>query len=130
MAISVPVTLAVMLIMDLGLPGWGALLVGSFSAAPLAALYALAFACIAENKVQGFALSKATGLVNLPAVVAWFIHGDWQLLFGITPTYWIVKSYWQAMADAAWLGYAVIGVAYQLLIGWLLLRWFSRIVSR
>ncbi|MDJ0655977.1 MAG: hypothetical protein QNJ40_17570 [Xanthomonadales bacterium] len=129
-AISVPITLAVMLIMGLSLPGWDALLVGSVIAAPMAALFALAFACIAENKVQGFALSKASGLVNLPAVVAWFIQSDWQLLFGITPTYWIVKCYWQAMAGEPWLGFALVGLVYQALIGWLLLRWFTRIISR
>ena len=103
----------------------------SLTAAPLAPMYALFIGSFAANKVQGFALAKAVGILFIPVVVAWFVPPPWQDLLGLVPLYWPLKVFWlfDAGAASAW-AYAVVGVAYQSLVLWLLARRFARVVRR
>lgn len=78
------------------------MLVSSVSAAPLAPIYALFIGSIASNKVQGFALIKALGVVVVPCVAAYFIAQPWQSAFGLVPHYWPLKVYWLFDRDAPW----------------------------
>jgi fluoroquinolone transport system permease protein len=107
------------------------LLFTALAAAPLAPLCALALAAFAENKVQGFALSKASGAVLLPPLLAYFIPSSWQLLFGLAPTYWPVKLFWafQAGDPNAWI-FLLAGLVYQLLLLGFLVRRFNRVMTR
>ena len=104
-------------------------LVTSLSAAPLAPMYALFIGAFAANKVQGFALAKAVGILFIPVVVAWFLPSPWQEMMGLVPLYWPLKVFWlfDAGAASAW-AYAVVGVAYQSLLLWLLARRFARVI--
>ena len=71
----------------------------------------LLLASFAVNKVQGFALMKATGILWLPPLLAWFVGLPWQLLFGIFPTYWPVKLFWMLTGNDAGSGLlAIIGL--------------------
>ena len=63
------------------------LVVTSIVAAPLAPIYALFLGSFAANKVQGFALAKAIGIVFLPCIAAYFVTGPWQNAFGLVPQY-------------------------------------------
>lgn len=101
------------------------------AAAPLAPLFALCLGTIAQNKVQGFALSKVNGIITAPPVAAYFVAGGWQLAFGIVPTYWPAKAFWMyADADPMFWLFLVIGFAYQLALTWVLARYFERVVCR
>jgi fluoroquinolone transport system permease protein len=113
-----------------GIPFWQLLLTG-IVAAPLAPFYMLLLASFAANKVQGFALMKATGILWLPPLLAWFVGLPWQLLFGIFPTYWPVKLFWTLTENEAgsWL-LAIIGLIYQLVLVYALLRRFNRVMYR
>lgn len=104
-------------------------LLASVLAAPIAALYALFMATFATNKVEGFALMKAVGVVSIPPVVAWWIAEPWQWLAGLTPYYWAMKLYWirTAGGEGVWLCMAV-GLLYQGLLLWLLLRRTDRLL--
>ena len=96
--------------------------------APLAALFLAAFAA---NKVQGFALMKAAGVINWPPMMAYFIDGPWQLACGLVPTYWPAELYWMLCAgDPGWWVYLVIGLLFQLLLLAVLLRRFNRVMHR
>ena len=108
--------------------GPGALLASAVAAAPMAPAFALFVAAFARNKVQGFALLKAAGTVNWPPTIAWFVAAEWQWAFGLCPTYWPAKLYWQLAGDGAHVGTVFLaGVAYWLLLlGWLLRR-FDRV---
>ena len=110
--------------------GFGEVLLVALVAAPQAPLFALCLGAFAANKVQGFALGKAMGVVMWPPGFAYFASPDWQWAFGLVPTYWPAKLFW--MLDAGeggvWLVVA-IGLAYQALILWFLLRRFNRVVS-
>jgi fluoroquinolone transport system permease protein len=106
------------------------LLVG-LAAAPLAPGFALLLAAFANNKVQGFAIMKAAGIVNWPPVIAWFLPTVWQWAMGVVPTYWPVKLFWMLEAgEGGWWGYLLVGIAYQILVVGLLLKRFDTVMHR
>jgi fluoroquinolone transport system permease protein len=111
---------------------WLQLTVSSIVAAPLAPIYALFLGSFAGNKVQGFALAKAIGIVIVPCIVAYFVTGPWQTAFGVVPHYWTMKVFWlfDAGAWGAALVHAVVGLGWQGVVLVLLARRFSRIVRR
>ena len=106
--------------------------VSAATAAPLAPIYALFLGSFAANKVQGFALAKAVGVVFVPCVAAYFVTGPWQNAFGLVPHYWALKVFW--LFDAGALGpalaHALVGVAWQAALLLLLVRRFSHVVRR
>jgi fluoroquinolone transport system permease protein len=77
-------------------------LVSSVSAAPLAPIYAIFLGSFANNKVQGFALIKALGIIIVPCVAAYFVAQPWQSAFGLVPHYWPLKVYWLFDRGAPW----------------------------
>lgn len=103
------------------------LLLAAIAAAPLAPIYTLGMAAFAENKVQGFALMKGSGVLVLIPIVAYFIPSLWQLAFGFVPTYWPVKLYWvlQDGGAGAWI-YLLVGLLYQGILIALLVQRFNR----
>jgi fluoroquinolone transport system permease protein len=106
--------------------------VSAVTAAPLAPIYALFLGTIAANKVQGFALAKAAGIVMVPCIVAYFVTGPWQSTFGIVPHYWPLKVFWlfDAGATRAALVHALIGLVWQAVLLMVLVRHFSHVVRR
>jgi len=111
--------------------GWGALLLVAIGAAPTAPLFALALTAVAQNKVQGLALTKTAGVFMLPPTIAYFVTANWQIVLGLVPTYWPAKMLWTAQAGQSvfWF-YWVVGLAYQLALLWLLGRRFDRVMHR
>lgn len=94
-------------------------------AAPLSALF---FATFAENKVQGFALTKFVGLAGLTIIIGWFIAEPAQYLLGFFPPFWVVKSYWLALeGNNLWLGTLAIGLVMQIIGIWWMTRRFSKV---
>ena len=104
-------------------------LAAALCAAPLAPMFALFTAAFAQNKVQGFAVMKASSIISVPPLIAYFVTGWWQWLFGLAPTYWPVKVYWLLEAGSP-LGWAalLVGLLYQFLLIALLLRWFHAVM--
>lgn len=102
----------------------------ALAAAPLAPLFALFLAAFSANKVQGFALMKASGAANWPPLIAYFVPGHRQLLFGIVPHYWPAKVFWmlEAGEPGFWV-FLMVGWAYQSLLIWLLLKRFRRVMQ-
>jgi fluoroquinolone transport system permease protein len=100
-------------------------------AAPLAPLYALWLASFAQNKVQGFALQKASGVIMLPPLLAFFIHSPWTVLLGLFPTYWPARLLWalQYGEPGGWV-YLLVGLLYQGLLLALLVRRFNHILHQ
>lgn len=93
-------------------------------AAPMSALF---FATFAENKVQGFALTKIVGLAGITIIIGWFVAEPAQYLLGLFPPFWVAKSYWLALdGNGLWLVTLAIGLLMQIgVIGWLMRR-FSK----
>ncbi|HSL31594.1 MAG TPA: hypothetical protein VK900_20505 [Anaerolineales bacterium] len=106
-------------------------LISALAAAPMAPMLALYIASIAQNKVQGFALMKLTGIVLFAPVIAYFASPGWELAFGIFPTYWPMKVYWLLHAGATnvWL-YLIVAVIYQSLVTAFFARRFYRVLHQ
>lgn len=110
------------------IPLWQLLpiLVSAALAAPIMALF---FATFAENKVQGFALMKFTGLAGMVFIAAWFVSEPLQYLFGIAPYFWTGKAYWMALdGNPYWWIAVLIGIAAQLATIAALVWRFNRVV--
>ncbi|SHG95613.1 ABC transporter permease [Streptoalloteichus hindustanus] len=88
---------------------------------------ALTILSVARNKVEGIAVVRGLGIVvaGLP-LIPYFLDSDWQLLFGLTPTYWPSKAYWVADQGGAWWPYLLAGVVYNGLLIWALFRRFEK----
>lgn len=131
LALSVVMTPAVFALSGVATIPLGEQFVVALAAAPLAPAFAIFLAAFARNKVQGFALMKAAGVINWPPIIAWFVRSDWQWAFGLCPTYWQAKLYWELAAGGphAWWVF-VLGIGYVLLVtGWMLRR-YERVMHR
>jgi fluoroquinolone transport system permease protein len=130
MILSMAVTLAAFLLAGLSRPGFPGLMVCALATAPFAPLVALALAVFAQNKVQGFALVKASSVFQMAPLVAYFVRAEWLPAFWIFPTYWPAKLLWtlQTGGEYAW-RYLAVGLAYQSLLLFILLRRFNRLVE-
>ncbi|WP_406657510.1 hypothetical protein V7O62_02850 [Methanolobus sp. ZRKC2] len=112
------------------LPMWQMLLIiaGASLTAPIVALF---FATFAENKVQGFALSKAGGIAGWTILLGWFLPEPWSWLMGLFPPYWISKAYWMAYeGNGLWWIVLIIGIILQLALIKLLIKKFNQAVYR
>jgi fluoroquinolone transport system permease protein len=135
--IVVPMLLSIILmfivypITSLGNLSFWPLLVTAIAAAPIAPLFAIAFASIAENKVQGFALMKASGVILMPPIFAFFIESKWELAFGLLPTYWPLKVYWlfEAGQTNVW-PYVLVSLLYLGGLTWFFTRRFNKIMHQ
>jgi len=110
---------------------WGQLALISLIATPMAPIFALYVATFSKNKVQGFALVKASGMVFFSPFLAYFVDSSWELLFGIIPTYWCLKLYWlfDAGVHNVW-GYVVAGLMAQGIVLYLLIWRFNVMIGR
>jgi fluoroquinolone transport system permease protein len=125
--LSLAITLIIFPMAGLVEIGFVPLLLAALSAAPLAPFYALSLAAIAANKVQGFALTKALGVLLVPPVMAYFVPTPWQWFFGLVPLYWPAKLIWLLHAgETSYWFYLLIGLLYQFLLLIVLLRRFNK----
>jgi fluoroquinolone transport system permease protein len=108
-----------------------ATVIAALSSCLLAPIYAVFLGAFASNKVQGFALAKALGVLLIPPLVAYFVNPPWQILFGLDPLYWPVKVFWLVEANAviAWV-YLAVGSVMQLFVLRFLLHRMNRMNHR
>jgi fluoroquinolone transport system permease protein len=107
------------------------ILLSAIAAAPMAPMLALFLASIAQNKIQGFALMKLSGIFFIAPILAYFTTSGWELAFGIVPTYWPMKVYWLLYEGATnvWL-YVVVAVVYQSLVAAFFARKFYKVLHQ
>lgn len=105
MAFSFLVSLLIVILLNsfLPQPPWGGMaLVAILGFMPLP-VYVFFISALAQNKVQGLALTKALGPFMILPVIAYFVPEPWQWLFGLAPTFWPAKAYWLLMdGDTLW----------------------------
>jgi len=108
-----------------------AILLTAIAAAPTAPMFALYVASYAQNKVQGFALMKLSGVLLFLPIIAYFIHSRWEYAFGVVPTYWPMKVYWmlEAGEPVVW-PFLLVAVVYQSLVTLFLVGRFNRVMWR
>ncbi len=89
---------------------------------------ALLLGVFASNKVVGLAMFKGFSIFFLAPLAVFFINSNWQLLAGIMPTYWPVKSLWQCYnGNPDWLLYLIFGLLAHVIVLLILLRKFNRL---
>jgi fluoroquinolone transport system permease protein len=82
------------------------------AAAPSLPLMALVLANFSSNQVEAFAVMKGAGFLVLgPLAAVFFLPAHWDLLVGVLPTYWPVKTYALAVAGEGLALVASTGVA-------------------
>ncbi len=90
-------------------------------------LLALFIADFANNKVEGFAVMKASGFFLMAPMAANFIDSAWKYAFGIFPTFWSTHGFVLAVdGDPLVWVYIIIGFAVQGLTLLLLVKKFER----
>ena len=133
--IIIPVILTIVLMFvifplaGLGSLDFWPLLLATLVAAPMAPLFALFLATFANNKVQGFAMMKGSGGVLFAPILAFFVSSNWELAFGILPTYWPIKVYWllEAGQGPVW-PYVLVALVYQFALLVFFVRRFNKIL--
>lgn len=111
--------------------GFGRLVLTAVSAAPFAPIFALLLASLAQNKVQGFAITKVAGIILMPPLLAYFISAPWTIVLGIFPTYWPAMALWSAQAgNPAFWFYWGAGLVVQAIFLVVLTRRFSKIMHQ
>lgn len=90
------------------LPWWQLMLISAAGAlsAPLTALF---YAAFAADKVQGFALTKFTGIGGLLIPAVWFLEEGWHWLFCLFPPFWFTKAFWMAHQNHTWWWLVLVG---------------------
>lgn len=85
----------------------------------------LLIVALASNKIQGIAMVRALGVLTagLPCL-GWFVDSAWNLAFGVLPPYWAAKAFWVANEHGVWWPYVLVGMIYNLAVGYPLLRRF------
>jgi fluoroquinolone transport system permease protein len=104
-------------------------LLAAVAAAPIAPMFALYLASVAQNKVQGFALMKLSGLILLLPVFAYFTAPPLEYLFGLVPTYWPIKVYWLLETGGSFSSvwpFILVSWLYQGALIWLLAKRFYK----
>jgi fluoroquinolone transport system permease protein len=135
--VAVPVVLTVLLVpilfplSNISSLTWGAIILTAIASAPMSPMFALYLASIAQNKVQGFALMKLSGFILFIPIFAYFVESNWQLLFGIIPTYWPMKVYWllENGQSPVW-PYLLMALLTQSFVAWIFIKRFNRILHQ
>jgi fluoroquinolone transport system permease protein len=96
-----------------------------------APFFALLFAVVAENKVQGFAIQKMLGTVLAIPLLAYFIDPKWEFVFYAVPTFWPIRAFWEGTAGGTnfWL-YVAGALVYHVVLIAVLLKLFDRKMHR
>lgn len=105
---------------------WWQLLPLAAGASLTASIGTLFFPAVAENKVQGFAMTKFTGIIGWVILGGWFVSEPWQWLLGLFPPFWVCKAYWMALEGRSlwWLA-LLVGIITQLAVIYVLVRHFQ-----
>jgi fluoroquinolone transport system permease protein len=135
--VAIPVVLTVVMmfvifpVANLGsLEPWSILWTAT-AAAPMSPMFALFIASQAQNKVQGFALMKMSGMLLFVPIFAFFVDSNWQYTFGLVPTYWPMKVYWmfEAGEPNVW-PFVLVAIIYQSMATMFFIRRFDKVLHQ
>jgi fluoroquinolone transport system permease protein len=125
--VGIALTLITFPLAGLSAGGPGPLLLAALSIAPHGPLFALFLTGFAANKVQGFALTKISNVLFLLPIAVLFVPPVWHLLLAVAPGYWPARLLWALQnGEPGALCFFAAALAYQLLLGWALLRRLER----
>jgi fluoroquinolone transport system permease protein len=95
----------------------GAVVPALAAAVLLAPLTMLAALAVAGNKVEGVAVLKLLGLPLYAPVAAWWLDGAAGWLLAVTPSWWVLRSLWEAPGIVFAAGGVVLSAGALALLG-------------
>ncbi|MCB9745352.1 MAG: hypothetical protein H6740_22430 [Alphaproteobacteria bacterium] len=101
-------TTALSLLIGLGVPAPGPMLLAAALTAPTGVTMALILATAASNKVEAFAVMKIVAVLGMLPLGGYFVPEPAQWLVGLAPPYWGCKLWWMAAAGEPGWGWLVI----------------------
>jgi hypothetical protein len=110
----------------------GGLALVAVAGLPTAPFMALLIAGFANNQVEGFAVMKVTGFLIMAPLASFFIHQPWDLLVGVVPVFWPIKTYFALVdgsTDLFWLALLLSLIYPSLCVLWLYRRFRNRAVA-
>lgn len=111
-----------------------AMLLVSVSVSLFSSIAAMAVNCLATNKIEGFAMMKATGLIIVLPIASMFFTDFKEFFFSFEPNFWSVKALSVAVMkdiDFNWSfwGYYAVGILYVSVLNLLVFRLFKRRIA-
>src|SRR5690606_2582788 len=95
--------------------------------APFIALIVNTFA---SNKIEGFVVMKASGLILLLPIAALFIHNWTEFFIGIVPGFWVARMVSMELIQGSYIlpnyGYFIFGLIYNLVVIGLLFKNYNK----
>ena len=82
-----------------------------------------------DNKVEGFVVMKLSGMVLMFPLIGFLVSSGFQYLLGVAPGYWagrIVELELVPSEEGSALIVFMVGVAYNLLATWLLMKVYTK----
>jgi len=113
-ALSLAVSFVAAMLYGYPVADWPAFLFMLVASAPAAPLMMLAIGALAENKIEGLAVSKLLSAAGILPVLVFFVPPSWQLVAAWCPLYWMYLGLLHAyagdptaLAPLYWPGYPV-----------------------
>jgi fluoroquinolone transport system permease protein len=106
------------------------ILAGSLTAfnVPLFALFLFDFA---KNKIEGFAISKYLYILYMLPFICYFVKVKYEFLFGIIPSYWVLKLYWLISEGNMNIGfYYITGILFNFAVVIFLLKRYVKVAYK
>lgn len=88
-------------------------------------MLALFLGTFAANKVEGLALSKAMGITFMAPLAGYLVEGNWHLLGGFFPPYWVTQAFLAAGGGDGYVFYTVGGLFVHALAVCVLVKKFA-----
>lgn len=105
----------------------------AFLAAFNGPITALLLNVLAKNKVEGFAVMKSLGAFVFFPIASLFFHDAKEFIFAVEPGFWPAKAFTAQVTGGAFqlsaLGYYLIGLAYAVVLTFVVYRLFERRVE-
>lgn len=94
-----------------------------------APMLALVIGAFADNKVEGFALAKGSGLFFFAPLVGYLLETNWRYLAGVFPTFWVGEVVTTVYSNFSFylLKLGIGFVVHLLFVYWLLQKFKNRV---
>lgn len=119
--LAYPVTCLILYFANLSGLNVANILAISFLGVVSSLLSSLLVVVVANNRVEGMAINKLTGLISMGCFVPFFVHGWQQYIFALLPSFWLAK--FSLIGNYFYFALVIILTA---IISWILFRKYDR----
>ncbi|TCT14892.1 fluoroquinolone transport system permease protein [Natranaerovirga pectinivora] len=108
-----------------------AMILVPLSIAFFSSIAAMAINCLASNKIEGFAMLKAVGMIIVLPIGSLFFTDAKEFFFSFEPNFWSVKAFsvsvlGEGVLNLGFWSYYVVGLVYLILMNILIFKVFKK----